>query len=132
MALFPKKIDPKTGEGILEAYQDFVRLVRTQAYEGINNAAYVVYDKSQIEVPVYTGALRESGRVEGDKRDKAENSKIFYRVVAYGLGKKVNPTPNAPDGYVRYAVEVHEDMSSLQEQTQKVYKALKSVTRGSK
>jgi len=146
MALFPKKINPATGEGVLEAFEDFLKLVRTQAYTGINNAAYEVYYESQLEVPVYTGALRQSGRVEGDKREEAEKSNRFYRYVAYGLGKRVNPTPNAPDGYVRYAVEVHEDMgrsrrpkfledpakTTLQKQSAKVYKALREVTKGAK
>ncbi len=146
MPVFPRKINPATGEGVLEAFEDFMRLVRTQAYTGINNAAYVVYDESQLEVPVYTGALKQSGRVEGDKREDAEKSNQFYRVVAYGQGKKVNPTINAPDGYVRYAIQVHEEMgrsrrpkyledpakTTLQQQKSKVYEALKKVTKGAK
>lgn len=108
---FPVKIDPnRMGNLIQESYLEFVRRVRKAAYRGVDKAAKHVYRGSLPLVPVDTGALKASGRVEGMDESEALGTNRIERVVAYGQGKKVQPTRNAPTGIVYYAIKVHEDL----------------------
>lgn len=80
---------------VLSAMRGVEARVKRNLAEGVAAAAKMVYDKSQELVPVETGALKESGRIE---------------VTGTGFGAKATVAyggPTAPHAFV-----VHEDLEA--------------------
>ena len=79
--------------------------VTREMMDAAEQAGHVVLDHATELAPLDTGALRESGKVFIDKR-KTKNPKVE---IAFG-GETPVTDKHSPDGFVDYAVEVHENI----------------------
>ena len=82
-----------TFKSVLANWKSFQREVEAASAPALEDAAQVIFDRSQELVPVATGRLKASGKIESKK-----TSNGAVATISYGEG--------GPD----YAVNVHEDL----------------------
>ncbi len=87
---------------LLTDYKRFVGVVRKQQKRIMLGAAKIVADETI--VPFEFGGLQESMRIFTIESDKGVSGIVTFG----GPSAEVLPTPNAPEGFVDYAVVVHE------------------------
>ena len=92
----------------------FLHIVRTINREyfrpterAVSDIVDMVFEESQREVPVDTGALKGSGK-KNVTATQIGNQTVYAGTIEYGGETSTGPTRNAPDGVVHYAVIVHE------------------------
>lgn len=89
--------------GVLTDYQAFVGVAQREMKRIMQEVADEVMKHTMPWVPYEYGSLRESGRAFAEKSDRG-----YRAVVTFGGDAEVVPSPNAPMGYVDYALIVHE------------------------
>lgn len=108
-------------EGVLERLNDMATVEPKLFNVGVQNAAEMVFDRSQELVPVDTGRLKASGRIiDGEKREGYEEYRIQYGGDYVGTPLDVMPirtdvrgggVPRGGAGPAEYAWIVHEDLT---------------------
>lgn len=87
-------------------YQVFAKSARNRAQAALREIGSTILRNTIPITPLDTGALRESGRTVVERSDKG-----FRVFVSFGgRDVKVTPTKNAPEGFVDYAIIVHESV----------------------
>lgn len=90
---------------MLTDYKKFVDVVETETERIMQEAAEITLSYILPLVPVQYGGLRNSGRATTVKTAKGVAALVSFG----GEDAPVPPTPNAPDGIVRYAAVINYD-----------------------
>ncbi len=94
------------GQLILKSIDRLFKGAMEEAKKFADKSGKIVLEKTLPITPRQFGGLRQSGRTSVEVKSKTE---VISTVSFGGADFKVDPTPNAPDGFVFYAVNVHED-----------------------
>lgn len=102
-----KWADARSINGIITDYKQFVDVVNVEAERIMLGAAEMTLEYILPYVPVETGALKSSGKAEAIMTKKGPAAVVSFG----GPNNPVEPTKNAPQGIVDYAVVVNYDGS---------------------